>query len=298
MTPGGRWFAIGNFDGVHLGHIAMLQHARECAGDGSVWAATFWPHPEAVVGGGTPPLLTTLDERVELLNEAGADGIEIFAFDSLMSSLSPEEFVERYLLERLRAGGVVVGDNFRFGHRAAGTIDHLEKLCAARDIGVGVSPLLLGDGEPVSSSRIRDFVSRGHVSQACRLLGRPYRLSGPVVRGARRGRELGFPTANLSWSPMRLVPAEGVYGGRVVIDGGEPHLAAISVGTNPQFQRGHGAPLTVEAHLVDYDGPEFYGAQIDVDFEHWVRPQEVFSDLDGLIARITEDVAAVRATGR
>ena len=288
--------ALGTFDGVHAGHREMLRLAREAAGrDGTVVAATFDPHPRAVVRGGAPPLLCEVDERLRLLDASGADRVQVIPFTEALSGLSPEQFVDEWLVERLDARAVVVGSNFRFGHRAAGDVATLTRLGVERGFTVTECDLLESEGAPVSSSRIRGLLATGDVDEAGELLGRPYRLHGRVVHGARRGRELGMPTANIEPPAALLVPADGVYAGIATLDGTE-YIAATSVGTNPQFTADQQAPpRTVEAHLLDYDGPDFYGADLAITFVHRVRRQAVFPDVDALVARMQQDLVEVRA---
>jgi riboflavin kinase / FMN adenylyltransferase len=303
----GSCVAIGMFDGVHLGHCRMLDAATEAAarierssGDRpSVVAVTFDPHPQAVVGAGAPQLICTLGERIRLLHASGVDRVEVIPFTEDVSRLSPELFHERWIRERLHARSVAVGDNFRFGHRAAGTTELLGTLNEAAGIETVIVPLFTDGGEPVSSSRIRDLVHRdGDVEAANRILGRAFSLSGPVVTGARRGRTLGMPTANLAVDPALLMPADGVYGGHATFDG-RTWLTAISIGTNPQFTGPAGIPVrTVEAHLLDYEGPDFYGADLRITFEQRVRGQETFGSVDELVDQMHADLESVRGALR
>ncbi|MCW2926513.1 MAG: ribF [Thermoleophilia bacterium] len=289
--------SLGTFDGVHRGHRSMLDLARVAAApDGRrVVAATFDPHPRAVVAGGAPPLLCSIEERVERILAAGADQVEVVPFTKAFSQLTPEEFVDSWLVGRLQAAAVVVGHNFRFGHRAAGDIDTLRTLCTPHGIDVVVCDLLVDGDQPVSSSRIRRLLAGGNVDMAMQLLGFPYDLAATVEHGARRGRELGMPTANLAVLPTRLVPADGVYGGVATLDG-ERWPAATSVGTNPQFtaDQSH-PPRTVEVHLIGYTGPDFYGSTLHVTFEQRIRGQRTFDSLDALIERMQEDLRDVEA---
>jgi riboflavin kinase/FMN adenylyltransferase len=289
--------ALGTFDGVHRGHRSMLDLARAAAVDDGrpVVAATFDPHPRAVVAGGAPPLLCTVDERVARMLDAGADRVEVVPFTEAFSKLTPAEFVDSWLVDRLHAAAVVVGHNFRFGHRAAGDVDLLRELCAAHDIEVVTCDLLVDGDQPVSSSRIRRLLAGGEVTLAWQLLGFPYDITAVVEHGARRGRELGMPTANLGVPSTRLVPADGVYGGTATL-AGESWPAATSVGTNPQFtsDQAH-PPRTVEVHLIGYDGPDFYGEQLHVTFEERIRGQRTFDSLDELIERMQVDLREVEA---
>ncbi|MCW2973849.1 MAG: riboflavin biosynthesis protein RibF [Thermoleophilia bacterium] len=287
--------AIGTFDGVHRGHRAMLDLARGVATPHgrSVVAATFDPHPRSVVAGGAPPMLCSIEERVERMTAAGADRVEVVPFTQRFSTLSPEAFVDEWLVARLDAAAVVVGHNFRFGHRAVGDVTLLRALCADRGIEVVVCDLLVDGDLAVSSSRIRRLLVGGDVQHAEQLLGRPYDIEAVVEHGARRGRELGMPTANLAVPVTRLVPSDGVYGGIATLHG-ERWPAATSVGTNPQFTADHpNPPRTVEVHLIGYEGEDFYGELLHVTFEQHVRGQLTFDSLDGLIERMNDDLQVV-----
>lgn len=289
--------ALGTFDGVHRGHRAMLDLAREAARPRGrdVVAATFDPHPRAVVAGGAPPLLCSVDERVERILAAGADRVEVVPFTHAFSRLAPDEFVDRWLVGRLEAVAVVVGHNFRFGHRAVGDVDALRELCGRHGIDVVVCDLLVDGNQPVSSSRIRRLLAGGNTELAWQLLGFPYDLRAVVEHGARRGRELGMPTANLAVLPTRLVPADGVYGGTATLHG-EQWPAATSVGTNPQFTSDQAnPPRTVEVHLIGYEGPDFYGAPLHVTFEQRIRGQRTFDSVDALVERMQQDLREVEA---
>jgi riboflavin kinase/FMN adenylyltransferase len=248
-----------------------------------------------VVAGGAPPLLCSVDERVERILAAGADRVEVVPFTKAFSQLTPRDFVDDWLVGRLDAAAVVVGHNFRFGHRASGDVAMLRELCGEHGIDVVVCDLLVDVDQPVSSSRIRRLLAGGNVEFAEQLLGFPYDLEAPVEHGARRGRELGMPTANLAIPLARLVPADGVYGGTATLDG-EAWPAATSVGTNPQFtaDQAH-PPRTVEVHLIGYEGPDFYGAPLHVTFEQRVRGQRTFDSVDQLVERMQQDLREVEA---
>ncbi len=288
--------ALGTFDGVHRGHRAMLDLAREAAapGDRPVLAVTFDPHPRAVVAGGAPPLLCTVDERAARIQAAGADLVEVVPFTEAFSQLTPGQFVDDWLVGRLRAAAVVVGHNFRFGHRASGDLTALRELCRAHDVEVVTCDLLVDGDQPVSSSRIRRLLAGGNVELATQLLGFPYDIEAIVEHGARRGRELGMPTANLAVPATRLVPADGVYGGIATL-AGERWPAATSVGTNPQFtaDQAH-PPRTVEVHLIGYDGPDFYGESLHVTFEQRIRGQRTFDSIDELVQQMQRDLVDVQ----
>ena len=294
-APDSPVIALGTFDGVHRGHRSMLKLARAAAEpEGrTVVAATFDPHPRAVVAGGAPPLLCSIDERVQLLRDAGAYAVEVVPFTDTFAKLTPRDFVDDWLVGRLRAAAVVVGHNFRFGHRAAGDVAALRELCGAHGVEVVVCDLLVDGDQPVSSSRIRRLIAGGDVAFASQLLGRPYELAALVEHGARRGRELGMPTANLAVPATRLVPLDGVYGGVATLDG-QRWPAATSVGTNPQFTADltH-PPRTVEVHLIGYEGEDFYDERLHVTFEERIRGQRTFDSVEALIERMNEDLVDV-----
>lgn len=291
MTP--TAVVVGVFDGVHLGHRALLGEARRAAGpQGRVVAATFHPHPGAILRPeGAPLSLATLDDRIALLEAAGADEVAVLRFTPSFAAQTPAEFAAA-LRERLGATTVVVGGNFRFGAGAAGDAAALGELGA--QLGFDVRTLLVEDaGARISSTRIREMLAGGDVAGAARLLGRPYRLRGIVVHGDARGRELGYPTANLApdtASGEPVIPADGVYAGWLT-HAGEALPAAISVGTNPQFR---GVERRVEAHVIDRDDLALYGARVAVDFAERIRGQATFPDLDGLLARMAADVDLAR----
>ncbi len=285
--------ALGNFDGVHLGHQEVLRRAVE---EGrrrgmKVIAATFHPHPRAVLGAGDPPqLLTTLALRCEMLLAYGAEEVWVIPFDVALSRKTPEQFVKDVLIGEGRAGVVVVGENFRFGHRAAGEFSDLLRLMRKAG-GTAVGVQVRGEGMEggISSTRIRALVSGGEVTEAAGLLGRPYVLRGEVVLGDKRGRSIGFPTANVLPDTDGLIPARGVYAGFVRF-GGKEHAACTNVGVAPTFGR---TESRVEAHLLDFEG-DLYGRVVDVSFVQRIREERRFSGVDELIGQIRRDVEEAR----
>jgi riboflavin kinase / FMN adenylyltransferase len=285
---------VGMFDGVHLGHRALLDRvAAEAAARGLPAAAvTFDRHPLAVLRPGSePPLLTTLDRKVVLLGEAGMEAVLVLAFTKELSEVPAEAFAAEVLFGSLAARAVVVGDNFRFGHKAAGDPALLATLGRPRGIEVVAVGLHAHGGQVVSSTRVRAELAAGDVAAAAASLGRPYAVEGEVVAGDRRGGpELGMPTANLHPPPGIAVPADGVYAGHLT-DGsdGVARPAAISVGTNPQF----GTERRVEAHVLDFDG-DLYGHRVSVGFSHHLRGQSVFANLDELAAQMRADADQAR----
>lgn len=289
--------ALGNFDGVHLGHQAVLRRAVEVAKErGSrVVAATFDPHPQAVLRPGSePPLLTTLGLRREALLRNGADEMRVIRFDKELSRKSPEEFIQDVLLEDLGAATVVVGENFRFGYKASGGFEDLRRHMREAGGEAYAVPLEVSGGdEDINSTRIRGLLAAGEVTDAGRLLGRSYVLRGGVVSGERRGRQLGFPTANVLPEPSIVVPARGVYAGYVDVRG-ERYIACTNVGLAPTFERNESK---VEAHLLDFEG-DLYGLVVDVGFVEKVRDEKKFSGIEELRGQISRDVEVAREVMR
>lgn len=313
----GDWGAsvvtIGVFDGVHRGHQRLVQRAVEIAAARGrpVVAISFDPHPQEVLRPGTrPPFLCTVRRRAELLGAVGVDAVCILPFSYEFSQLGPDDFVRAVLADRLHAVAVVVGENFRFGHKAAGDPALLAQLGEKYEFTAEGVPLLGDDGEVISSSSIRDQLARGDVRAAAGALGRPHRVEGTVVRGHRRGRGLGFPTANLECVPNLVIPADGVYAGWLAGFGpadGEPGAtgsgtgggiaagrwpAAISVGTNPTFGAGE---RSVEAYALDRDDLDLYGTHVAVDFAVRLRATVKFVSVDDLVVQMRVDADEARA---
>ncbi|MFE9768550.1 bifunctional riboflavin kinase/FAD synthetase [Streptomyces sp. NPDC005808] len=288
---------IGSYDGVHRGHQLIIRHAVDHARDLGVPSVvvTFDPHPSEVVRPGShPPLLAPHHRRAELMAELGVDALLILPFTKEFSKLSPADFVAKVLVDKLHAKAVVEGPNFRFGHKAAGNVDFLREQGETYDFEVEVVDLYVtgeaGGGEPFSSTLTRRLVAEGDVEGAREILGRPHRVEGIVVRGAQRGRELGFPTANVETLPHTAIPADGVYAGWLHV-AGEAMPAAISVGTNPQFD---GTERTVEAYAIDRVGLDLYGLHVAVDFLAFVRGQARFDSIESLLVAIRDDVKRSR----
>lgn len=283
---------IGLFDGVHRGHRSIIDRAvarAEEAGLRSV-VVTFDRHPmEVIRPGSQPKLLMTLSRRAETLAAQNVDLVVVIPFDDDVRHLAPEGFVDRILTGPLEARHVVVGSNFRFGHKAAGDVATLKELGSERGFTAeGLDLFELGE-TPISSTEIRASVEAGDVERAAGMLGRPHVVDGVVVRGDQRGAAMGYPTANLQVDPRLAVPARGVYAGVCHLpDGAVP--CATSVGVNPTFG---GQELRVEAHLLDYSG-DLYGLTVGVDFRHRIRGEERFDNVDALIAQMDADVDAVR----
>ena len=290
-SAGGVVVALGNFDGVHLGHAAVVGRAVEEArrrGVRSV-ALTFDPHPRAVLRPGSEPkLLTIPDVREELLLGCGVDEVRAIRFDRELSEKGPREFVRDVLVGEHGAGAVVVGENFRFGYRASGDFEDLRR-CMRELGGEAYAVPIYASGVDVSSSRIRNLLAEGEAQEAAKLLGRAYLLRGEVVEGDRRGRSIGFPTANILSDPRALVPGRGVYAGYVIF-GGERYGACTNVGVAPTFDR---RESKVEAHLLDFEG-DLYGEVVDVTFEECLRPEMRFDGIGELKAQIARDVETTR----
>jgi riboflavin kinase/FMN adenylyltransferase len=284
--------ALGNFDGVHLGHQAVLRRAVEVGRERGerVLAVTFDPHPRAVLKPGSEPgLLTTPDLRRDLLLRYGVDEVRVIRFDAGLSRKGPQEFVDEVLVGCLGAGVVVVGQNFRFGKEASGSFEDLRRIMRGRGgeaYAVGVCEV---ERKEINSSRIRALVAEGDVREARRLLGRPYVVRGEVVAGDRRGRMIGFPTANVTVDPRVVVPARGVYAGYVRA-GKEKHAACTNIGVAPTFERGESR---VEAHLMGFSG-DLYGEVVEVSFVERIREEKKFSGIEELRAQIERDVEAAR----
>jgi riboflavin kinase / FMN adenylyltransferase len=290
---------IGVFDGVHRGHQRIVTRAMESARELGlpVVVVTFDPHPDEVVRPGShPPLLCTARRESELLAGLGVDALLVIPFTLEFSRLGPDEFVRAVLVDRLHAARVVVGENFRFGHKAAGDVVLLAELGEKYDFTAEGVPLLAENGVTISSTGIRAMLSAGDVVGAAHDLGRPHRVEGVVVRGHQRGRALGFPTANLETLPHTAIPADGVYAGwlaQLDADGWELERwpAAISVGTNPTFD---GRERTVEAYALDRDDLDLYGAHVVVDFVARLRATLKFRSVEDLVAQMHVDVGDAR----
>ncbi|MGW0752835.1 bifunctional riboflavin kinase/FAD synthetase [Streptomyces sp. NPDC002587] len=288
---------IGSYDGVHRGHQLIIGRAvarARALGIPSV-VVTFSPHPSEVVRPGShPPILAPYDRRAELMAGLGVDALLILPFTAEFSQLSPADFIVKVLVDKLHARSVIEGPNFRFGHRAAGNVDFLRELGSTYDYEVDVVDLVergeAGGGVPFSSTLARRLVAEGDMAGAAEILGRPHRVEGVVVRGAQRGRELGYPTANVETQPHTAIPADGVYAGWLTADG-ERMPAAISVGTNVQFDA---TERTVEAYAIDRIGLDLYGKHVAVDFLAYVRGMAKFDSLDGLLEAIADDVKRAR----
>jgi riboflavin kinase/FMN adenylyltransferase len=275
-----RHLAVGEFDGVHLGHREVIR--------GADTVLTFEPHPRAVVApDSAPKLLTSLEIKADLIAELGVEELVVIPFDGSFASQSAQEFIDHVLVEQLGAEQVSVGENFRFGHRARGDADLLRGQDAFE---TRVSRLVELEGEVISSTHIRGLVAAGDVATAARFLGAPFQMRGTVAHGDKRGRTLGYPTANLVPDPRLVVPDHGIYACRAELDG-EEHVAAVNVGVRPTFKTGRG--LLVEAFLLDFEA-DVYGRELRLDFLERLRGERRFDSVDDLIEQMGADVEHTR----
>jgi riboflavin kinase / FMN adenylyltransferase len=306
-TPGdlGRTVVtIGMYDGVHRGHQALIGTAveRARATGRPCLLLTFDPHPAEVIRPGShPAILTSMDRKAELIAALGVDAMCVLPFTQEFMRLPPETFTHTVLVEHLHAAHVVVGQNFTYGHRASGTVETLA--VEGRRFGFAVDPVTLAEDDSVdgavtiSSTYIRACVAAGDMVSAARALGRPHRVDGVVVRGDRRGKAMGYPTANVESPPFTAIPADGIYAGHLVLREVRTGAsldrlpAAISVGSNPTFQ---GSRRTVEAFALDYDG-DLYGEHVGVEFVQRLRPMLRFDGVDGLLETMAKDVSDTRS---
>jgi riboflavin kinase/FMN adenylyltransferase len=290
---------IGEFDGVHRGHQRIVDRAAQIGAERNlpVVVITFDPHPDEVIRPGShPPFLCSASRRAELLAGLGADALCVLPFTLEFSRLDPDEFVRAVLVDRMHAAAVVEGEDFRFGHRAAGDVQLLAKLGEKYDFTAEGMPLLVADGTTVSSTAIRRLLADGDVAAAAKVLGRSHRVEGIVVRGQQRGRALGFPTANLETPPHTAIPADGIYAGwleSLDADGRDQQRwpAAISIGTNPTFGDGE---RTVEAHALDRTDLDLYGVHAAIDFTARLRGTLRFDSVDALVEQMGRDVDRAR----
>jgi riboflavin kinase / FMN adenylyltransferase len=280
VAPRPRRVAVGEFDGVHLGHRVVIE------GSGTV--LTFEPHPLQVIRPeAAPKLLTPLDRKAELMEQLGVTELVVIEFDEAFAQRSAQEFVDDVLVGTLGAERVSVGENFRFGHRAQGDAAMLARQGA---FATRVTPMVEVEQEVVSSSLIRHLIQLGDVQRANRLLGDPFQLRGTVVEGERRGRTLGYPTANIVPDEAFVYPGHGVYAARA-----NGHPAAVSVGVRPTF--GTGRAVLVEAYLIDFDR-DLYGAELRLDFLRRLRGERAFATVDALVEQMGRDVAEAATVTR
>ncbi len=281
VEPRPRSVAVGTFDGVHLGHREVIR--------GADTVLTFDPHPMSVTAPErAPALLTTLERKAELVSSLGIDELVVVAFDQAFAMRSADQFVDEVLVDALNASQIRVGSNFAFGHSAEGKV---ARLLEDSRFETTVVPLFDLDGDTVSSSRIRGLIRAGDVTEAARLLGSPFVFEGIVEDGEKRGRELGYPTANLSPSAPFCTPGQAVYAGSARLADGQRFKAAINVGLRPMFKSGLGE--LIEAYLLDFDG-SLYGQPLSIEFVTRLRGEERFENVDALIDQMTADVEATR----
>lgn len=287
---------LGNFDGVHLGHQRILstldKEVKQKGGYGTV--VSFDPHPRSFFSSLPLPLLTPQPEKVALLSDLGVDQLVLLSFDHHLAHLTPQQFVTQILVAQLQARSVMVGADFRFGHQRQGTVQDLQYLGTQAGLEVLIVDLQRDGSERISSSRIRSALTQGHIDLVNQLLGRPYVLSGTVIKGQQLGHQLGFPTANLHIPPDKQLPRLGVYAVRVFITDGQPSLTGVmNIGDRPTLNQSN--QTTVEVHLLDWQG-NLYGQTLKVELRHFLRPEQKFSSISALTCQIKKDCQYTRKT--
>ena len=281
--------AIGIFDGVHAGHQQIIATAKHI---GEVTVITFDPHPTSVIAPErTPTQLISLKDRITLLKKAGATSVEVIKFDKDFSVLTPDQFIENILIGRFAAEHIVVGENFNFGFKAQGTPKYLSEVGPKYGFGVSIVKLQEDKGSTISSSRIRNLIIDGQVEVANELLTRNFYLKGIVVHGEKRGREIGYPTANIGLTNLATIPADGVYAGWLSV-GSERWPAAISIGTNPTFPGARGRQ--VEAYALDKTDLELYDLEATIEFGFRLRDTLKFDGLEPLLKQMKKDCDQAR----
>lgn len=290
----GSAVAVGVFDGLHLGHVEILERALSRRPEGGrAVVLSFDPHPDLVLAKVFQPVapLTPQAEKRERVLALGLDGLDVVPFTRELAALPPERFVEEYLLRRHQMRVLVVGENFALGRARSGDLTWLRAFGAERGFALEAVPLLERKGGPVTSTRIRGLLAEGRVAGAARLLGRRYSIAGRVVPGQALGRQLGFPTANLQMREEKFVPAHGIYAVWVRFGAGAaPVMGAMSIGVRPTFG---GTVRTLEVFLLDWSG-ELVGEPLEVEFADWIRPERSFESAEALVAEMRLDVAEVR----
>jgi riboflavin kinase/FMN adenylyltransferase len=281
--------AIGIFDGVHAGHQQIIATAKH---QGDVTVMTFDPHPTSVIAPErTPTQLVNIKDRIELLKQAGATAVEVVNFNKDFSQLSPDQFIEDVLIGRFSAEHVVIGENFNFGFKAQGTPKYLTEVGPKYGFGVSIVKLHEDRGSTISSSRIRNLIIDGQIERANELLTRNFYLKGPVVHGEKRGREIGYPTANIGLNSLATIPADGVYAGWLSV-GEDRWAAAISIGTNPTFPGVRGRQ--VEAYALDQVGLDLYDQEAKIEFGYRLRDTLKFDGLPPLLEQMKKDCDQAR----
>jgi riboflavin kinase/FMN adenylyltransferase len=281
--------AIGIFDGVHAGHQQIIDIAKH---QGDVTVMTFDPHPASVIAPErTPTQLVNIKDRIQLLKKAGATAVEVVNFNKEFSQLSPDQFIEDILVGRFAAEHVVIGENFNFGYKAQGTPKYLSEVGPKYGFGVSIVKLQEDRGSTISSSRIRNLIIDGQIDRANELLTRNFYLKGLVIHGEKRGREIGYPTANIGLTPLATIPADGVYAGWLSV-GANRWPAAISIGTNPTFPGVRGRQ--VEAYALDQVGLELYDQEGKIEFGYRLRDTLKFDGLAPLLEQMKKDCDKAR----
>ena len=281
--------AIGIFDGVHAGHQQIIATAKH---QGDVTVMTFDPHPTSVIAPErTPTQLVNIKDRIELLKQAGATAVEVVNFNKDFSQLTPDQFIEDILIGRFSAEHVVIGENFNFGYKAQGTPKYLTEVGPKYGFGVSIVKLHEDRGSTISSSRIRNLIIDGQIERANELLTRNFYLKGPVVHGEKRGREIGYPTANIGLNSLATIPADGVYAGWLSV-GEDRWAAAISIGTNPTFPGVRGRQ--VEAYALDQVGLDLYDQEAKIEFGYRLRDTLKFDGLPPLLEQMKKDCDQAR----
>lgn len=281
--------AIGIFDGVHAGHQQIIATAKH---QGDVTVMTFDPHPTSVIAPErTPTQLVNIKDRIELLKQAGATTVEVVSFNKDFSQLTPDQFIEDILIGRFSAEHVVIGENFNFGYKAQGTPKYLTEVGPKYGFGVSIVKLQEDRGSTISSSRIRNLIIDGQIERANELLTRNFYLKGPVIHGEKRGREIGYPTANIGLNSLATIPADGVYAGWLSV-GKNRWAAAISIGTNPTFPGVRGRQ--VEAYAIDQVGLDLYDQEGKIEFGYRLRDTLKFEGLAPLLEQMKKDCDQAR----
>jgi riboflavin kinase/FMN adenylyltransferase len=290
----GAAVAIGNFDGVHLGHRALIARARElaAAGDSLTVALTFDPHPSTLLAPARAPRrLTSIERRIELLAEVGVDAVVVEPFTRELAGFAPSAFIDEVVIASLRARAIIVGYDFSYGQGRTGTVEDLRAHGRCAGIEIAIVPAVTVDGEIAASTRIRADLRAGELARAERMLGRPWDVDGVVVHGAERGRAIGVPTANIA-PEVELAVAPGIYAVTLAVDGGPALPAVASLGTNPTFVDDGG--LVLEVHVLDWTG-DLYDRRVRTTFIARLRDEQKFDSIEALVAQIRRDIAQARA---
>ncbi|NDJ17427.1 bifunctional riboflavin kinase/FAD synthetase [Myxacorys almedinensis] len=282
--------ALGNFDGIHLGHRQVVLPVLDTQTSNRATVVTFSPHPKEFFTGQPRSLLTPLDEKAAHLESIGIAQLVMLPFTQALAALSPQQFVEEVLVRHMQAQQVSIGADFRFGCKRAGTAEDLSAIAASYGISTTIVPLLTFQGKRISSSSVRDALLQGDLATANRMLGRSYRLSGQVVKGQQLGHTIGFPTANLQPPANKLIPRQGVYGVRVSGEEADSVLGVMNIGNRPTV---NGLTQTIEVHLLDWAG-DLYGQTLTVELEEFIRPEQKFASLEELQTQINLDCETAR----